>query len=61
MRAEWEEQQKNNPMNSIMGGGKSGGNFDMAAFLSGSNGPQAGDSNDAGSGGNGGGKKGGKR
>lgn len=40
-RAEWEERQKENPMNSIMGGasGKSAnpmGNFDMAAFLAGS-------------------------
>lgn len=37
MRAEWEENQKNNPMNSIMGGGQPGSNFDMAAFLAGSN------------------------
>lgn len=48
-RAEWEEAQKENPMNSILGGGggsggKGGqqpanplGNFDMAAYLSGSN------------------------
>jgi ER membrane protein complex subunit 7 len=41
MRAEFEERQKNNPMNSILGGGaQSGqgpiGNFDMAAFLAGS-------------------------
>lgn len=38
MRKEWEESQKSNPMNSIMGGGQSGGpgNFDMAAFLAGS-------------------------
>ncbi|KAI1388828.1 uncharacterized protein F4822DRAFT_259283 [Hypoxylon trugodes] len=39
MRAEWEEQQKNNPMNSIMGGQQSSanpmGNFDMAAYLAG--------------------------
>lgn len=38
MRKEWEESQKSNPMNSIMGGGQPGGagNFDMAAFLAGS-------------------------
>ncbi|KAK3371771.1 hypothetical protein B0T24DRAFT_630380 [Lasiosphaeria ovina] len=42
MRAEWEERQKTNPMNGIMGaatgqpGASSGvGNFDMAAFLAG--------------------------
>jgi O-acetylhomoserine/O-acetylserine sulfhydrylase len=41
MRAEWEERQKENPMNSLMGAasGQSAnpmGNFDMAAFLAGS-------------------------
>lgn len=42
MRAEFEERQKSNPMNSLLGGGgaQSGanpmGNFDMAAFLAGS-------------------------
>lgn len=42
MRAEWEERQKGNPMNSIMGsgGGQQApnplGNFDMAAYLAGS-------------------------
>lgn len=37
MRKEWEESQKSNPMNSIMGGGQSpASNFDMAAFLAGS-------------------------
>lgn len=41
MRAEWEERQKTNPMNGIMGaatgtGGGAGSNFDMAAFLAGS-------------------------
>ncbi|KAM7206246.1 ER membrane protein complex subunit 7 [Rhypophila sp. PSN 637] len=40
MRAEWEERQKSNPMNNIMGaatgGGGAGSNFDMAAFLAGS-------------------------
>ncbi|KZL76462.1 hypothetical protein CI238_12046 [Colletotrichum incanum] len=39
MRAEFEERQKSNPMNSILGGGEPGanpmGNFDMAAFLAG--------------------------
>ena len=42
MRAEWEERQKENPMNSLMGAatGQNAnpmGNFDMAAFLAGSN------------------------
>ncbi|KAK9779408.1 hypothetical protein SCAR479_03890 [Seiridium cardinale] len=59
MRAEWEEQQKKNPMNSIMGGGQAGanpmGNFDMASFLAGSS-DNKGEAN-SGSGG----KKGGKR
>ncbi|KIH91544.1 hypothetical protein SPBR_01927 [Sporothrix brasiliensis 5110] len=43
MRAEFEERQKSNPMNSLLGGGGGGGrqappgaNFDMAAFLAGS-------------------------
>lgn len=42
MRAEWDERQKSNPMNGIMGSatGQPGanpiGNFDMAAFLAGS-------------------------
>lgn len=40
MRKEWEESQKSNPMNSIMGGGQASQNpmqnFDMAAFLAGS-------------------------
>ncbi|KAK0740231.1 hypothetical protein B0T18DRAFT_290398, partial [Schizothecium vesticola] len=42
MRAEWEERQKSNPINSIMGaasGGAAGGgtgSFDMASFLAGS-------------------------
>lgn len=40
MRAEFEERQKSNPMNSILGGGGEPGanpmgNFDMAAFLAG--------------------------
>jgi O-acetylhomoserine/O-acetylserine sulfhydrylase len=42
MKAEWEERQKTNPMNGIMGAatGQPGGNpmqnFDMAGFLAGS-------------------------
>ncbi|KAF9878507.1 hypothetical protein CkaCkLH20_03999 [Colletotrichum karsti] len=55
MRAEFEERQKSNPMNSLLGGGGGGGqpganpmgNFDMAAFLAGSN---SGSKNDASSG-----------
>lgn len=41
MRAEFEERQKSNPMNSLLGGGGAQpganpmGNFDMAAFLAG--------------------------
>ncbi|KAK3397187.1 hypothetical protein B0T20DRAFT_415477 [Sordaria brevicollis] len=37
MRAEWEENQKKNPMNALMGGGgaPAASNFDMAAFLAG--------------------------
>jgi ER membrane protein complex subunit 7 len=42
MKAEWEERQKSNPMNSFLGGGAQPGpnpmgNFDMAAYLAGSN------------------------
>ena len=40
MRAEFEDRQKGNPMNSILSGQKSGtsamGDFDMAGFLAGS-------------------------
>jgi hypothetical protein len=40
MRAEFEEQQKSNPINNILSGagssGPSASNFDMAAFLAGS-------------------------
>lgn len=68
MRAEWEERQKSNPMNSIMGaasgqGGAGGaGSFDMAAFLAGSAGKKEGGVADAGAApagkvGNGGGEK----
>nr|CDP27217.1 Putative protein of unknown function [Podospora anserina S mat+] len=59
MRAEWEEQQKSNPMNALMGaasgqqGGGGMGNFDMAAFLAGSGGGKE----DNKGGNNGGGKK----
>lgn len=42
MRAEFEERQKSNPMNSLLSGAQPGGqgpmgDFDMAAFLAGSN------------------------
>ncbi|KAK8086964.1 hypothetical protein PG994_001938 [Apiospora phragmitis] len=61
MRAEFEEQQKNNPMANLMGGGGQQaanpmGNFDMAAFLAGSSnkkdegGPAAIAASDAGNG-----------
>ncbi|KAI1083842.1 Cys/Met metabolism PLP-dependent enzyme-domain-containing protein [Whalleya microplaca] len=67
MRAEWEEQQKKNPMNSLMGGGGGGpqpgaspmGNFDMAAYLAGQNKKEDGETGSSSSGN--GGKKGGKR
>ena len=39
MRAEWEQRQKENPMNALMGaaqGENPMANFDMAAFLAGS-------------------------
>lgn len=56
MKKEWEESQKSNPMNSLMGGQQGTqnpmGNFDMAAFLAGS----SKDNN-----GNGGSKKGAKK
>lgn len=67
MRAEFEEQSKKNPMNSIMSGGQSGnsamGNFDMAGFLAGQGGGSKEESaTNSGNGGSGnGGKKGGKR
>ncbi|KAI1130319.1 hypothetical protein F5Y10DRAFT_235847 [Nemania abortiva] len=65
MRAEFEEQSKKNPMNSLMSGGQSGsspmGNFDMAGFLAGQG--SGGKEEQAPIPGNGGnsGKKGGKR
>lgn len=41
MKAEFEERQKSSPMNNLLAGQASGanpmGNFDMAAFLAGSN------------------------
>lgn len=59
MRKEWEESQKSNPMNSIMGGGQSGGagNFDMAAFLAGSSPKDANTNNNGGGTAPGGSKK----
>ena len=47
MRAEFEERQKTNPMNSLLTGAQPGGqgpmgNFDVAAFLAGSNKKDAG-------------------
>ncbi|KAI2632001.1 hypothetical protein GGR54DRAFT_12515 [Hypoxylon sp. NC1633] len=62
MRAEWEEQQKKNPMGSLMGGGQAPGanpmgNFDMAAYLAG----QGSGKKDEGEPNTGGGKKSGKR
>ncbi len=55
MKAEFEERQKSNPMNALLGGGGSGQpaatNFDMAAFLAGSGGSSKGGN------GNGGGNK----
>ncbi|KAI0013313.1 hypothetical protein F4779DRAFT_446244 [Xylariaceae sp. FL0662B] len=73
MRAEWEEQQKKNPMGSLMGGGPQPGsspmgNFDMAAYLAGQNNKkEEGETSSGGGGGSSsshsghGGKKGGKR
>lgn len=73
MKAEWEESQKKNPMASLMGGGGQAspnplGNFDMAAYMSGSGKKEdvtaeassGGNSGNGGNGGNGG-KKGGKK
>lgn len=66
-RAEWEERQKENPMNAIMGAASGQnsnpmGNFDMAAFLAGSGGNKgeegSGGNNGNGNGGNGGNGKG---
>ncbi|KAK3304521.1 uncharacterized protein B0T15DRAFT_536742 [Chaetomium strumarium] len=52
MRAEWEERQKENPMNAIMGAASGQnanpmGNFDMAAFLAGSSSNKAEEANEA--------------
>ncbi|KAI1343983.1 Cys/Met metabolism PLP-dependent enzyme-domain-containing protein [Xylariaceae sp. FL0016] len=64
MRAEFEEQQKKNPMANLMGGPQQGGNpmgnFDMAGFLSGHN-KNEGGGQDSSSGSASGGKKGGKK
>ncbi|KAI1179476.1 hypothetical protein F4777DRAFT_574783 [Nemania sp. FL0916] len=64
MRAEFEEQSKKNPMNSLMGGPQPGsnpmGNFDMAGFLAGQGSGSGSKEEPATSSGNGG-KKGGKR
>lgn len=65
MRAEFEEQSKKNPMNSLMAGPQPGsspmGNFDMAGFLAGqSSGSGKGKEGPEQSSGNGG-KKGGKK
>ncbi|KAL7623959.1 Homocysteine/cysteine synthase [Parahypoxylon ruwenzoriense] len=64
MRAEWEAQQRKNPMNSLMSGPQPGanpmGNFDMAAYLAGQGNKNEGEPSSAGNGG-GASKKGGKR
>lgn len=60
MRAEWEERQKSNPMNSLMGsatGQPGAGNFDMAAFLAGSSKKEDGGAGASPAAGNGGKKK----
>ncbi|KAI1112763.1 hypothetical protein F5Y14DRAFT_249251 [Nemania sp. NC0429] len=66
MRAEFEEQSKKNPMNSLMSGPQSGGgpmgNFDMAGFLAGQgSGSGGGKEQSATTNSGNGGKKGGKR
>ncbi|TRX97341.1 hypothetical protein FHL15_001619 [Xylaria flabelliformis] len=62
-RAEFEEQSKKNPMNSLMGGPQPGsnpmGNFDMAGFLAGQGSGSKEESSETGS--KNGGKKGGKK
>lgn len=61
MRAEWEERQKSNPMNGIMGAATgqpvAGGSFDMAAFLAGSGKKDEGSPGPASGSGNGEGKR----
>lgn len=57
MRAEWEERQKENPMNALMGAASGQNanpmsNFDMAAFLAGSS-SKSEEGNGKGKGGNG--------
>ncbi|KAI0433269.1 hypothetical protein F5Y09DRAFT_299555 [Xylaria sp. FL1042] len=65
MRAEFEEQSKKNPMNSLMAGPQPGsnpmGNFDVAGFLAGQGSGSNSKEEPEQSSGNGGGKKGGKR
>jgi hypothetical protein len=59
MRAEFEEQSKKNPMNSLMAGPQSGsGNFDVAGFLAGQS---SGSKEEPESSSGNGGKKGGRR
>ncbi|KAJ3943732.1 uncharacterized protein N0V96_006664 [Colletotrichum fioriniae] len=61
MRAEFEERQKSNPMNSLLGGGGGGGdanpmaNFDMAGFLAGTGSSSSKKEETSGSGASGGG------
>lgn len=63
MRAEWEENQKKNPMNALMGGGGApvASNFDMAAFLAGTSAKKEESSGDAAAANNSGGHQGGKK
>ncbi|KAI3327640.1 hypothetical protein HD806DRAFT_483455 [Xylariaceae sp. AK1471] len=63
MRAEFEEQSKKNPMNSLMTGPQSGGgNFDVAGFLAGqSSGSKEESESSSGNGNGNGGKKGGRK
>ena len=62
MRAEFEERQRSNPVNSLLGGGAQPGpnpmgNFDMAAYLAGSSKKEEGGAAGGGAPSNGGGKK----
>ncbi|KAK3493150.1 hypothetical protein B0T13DRAFT_475711 [Neurospora crassa] len=63
MRAEWEENQKKNPMNALMGGGgaPAAPNFDMAAFLAGTSAKKEESSGDAAASTGGGAQQGGKK
>lgn len=55
LRAEFEERQKDGPLNAVLGGGSGGGaenplaNFDMAAYLAGSGKKDSGRSSPSGS------------